>query len=321
MERATDQRMDQVTLGRTGLRVGVMGLGAGGHSRLGQSQGKSEADSIAVVRRALELGVNLIDTAEGYKTEPIIAKALKGVPRDAYVLSTKKGPRDKDRLLSAEEYRAGIDASLQRLEVDYIDIFHVHGVKVHEYPHVREELIPVLQQARDQGKIGWLGITESFGEDTTHQALETAIKDKVWDVMMIGFNLLNHSARHKLLPETQAQGVGTLCMFAVRRALSNPDALKELFDKLVASGEINLDGYNKDEPLDFLTAPGVAGSLTEAAYRYCRHEPGIDVVLSGTGSIEHLEENARALQMPPLPQEALDRVNKLFAGVTSVSGN
>ncbi len=104
--------MEQVTLGRTGLRVGVMGLGAGGHSRLGQSQGKSEADSIAVVRRALELGANLIDTAEAYGTEPIVGKALAEVPRDAYVLSTKKGPRNKDRLLNADEYRAGVDAGL-----------------------------------------------------------------------------------------------------------------------------------------------------------------------------------------------------------------
>jgi aryl-alcohol dehydrogenase-like predicted oxidoreductase len=313
--------MQQVTLGRTGLRVGVMGLGAGGHSRLGQSQGKSEADSIAVVRRALELGANLIDTAEGYRTEPLIGKALEGVPRDSYVLSTKKGPRTKERLISGEEYRAGIDTGLQRLGLDYIDILHVHGVLPHEYTHVRQEILPVLQQLRDQGKVRWLGITENFSSDTTHQTLTAAIKDNVWDVMMIGFNMLNHSARHKLLPATQAQGVGTLCMFAVRRALSKPEALKEVLDQLEAKGEIDLAGYNKENALDFLTEPGVAESLTEAAYRYCRHEPGIDVVLSGTGSIDHLEKNAEALQQPPLPQPALDRVNKLFARVDSVSGN
>jgi predicted aldo/keto reductase-like oxidoreductase len=110
-------------------------------------------------------------------------------------------------------------------------------------------------------------------------------------------------------------------MFAVRRALSNPNALKELLDQLVAKGEIDLTGYNKVAPLDFVTAPGVAQSLAQAAYRYCRHEPGIDVVLSGTGNIAHLEENARSLQMPPLPADALARINSLFAGVESVSGN
>jgi aryl-alcohol dehydrogenase-like predicted oxidoreductase len=313
--------MQQVTLGRTGLRVGVMGLGAGGHSRLGQSQGKSEADSIAVVRRALELGANLIDTAEAYRTEPIVGKALVGVPRDSYVLSTKKGPRDKDRLISGKEYRNAVDAGLQRLRLDYVDILHVHGVMPHEYTHVRDELVPVLLQLRDQGKIRWLGITENFSGDSTHKTLVAALQDKVWDVMMVGFNLLNHSARQRVLPLTQAQGIGTLCMFAVRRALSNAGALKELVAQLAANGEIDLTGYNADAPLDFLTAAGVATSLTEAAYRYCRHEPGMDVILSGTGSIAHLEDNARALQLPPLPQEALDRVNKLFAGVDSVSGN
>ncbi len=313
--------MDQVTLGRTGLRVGVMGLGSGGHSRLGQSQGKSEAESIAVVRRALELGVNLIDTAEAYKTEPIVGKALAGVPRDSYVLSTKKGPRVGDKMISAADYRAGVEACLQRLGHEYVDIFHVHGVHAHEYDHVRNELVPVLLQMRDEGKIRWLGITENFSSDSTHKTLIAALKDKVWDVMMVGFNLLNHSARHTVFPETQAQGIGTLCMFAVRRALSRPDALKEVIDQLAANGEIDLTGYNKDAPLDFLTAPGVASSLTEAAYRFCRYEPGMDVVLSGTGSIAHLEDNARALNLPPLPQDALDRVNKLFAGVDSVSGN
>jgi aryl-alcohol dehydrogenase-like predicted oxidoreductase len=298
-----------------------MGLGAGGHSRLGQTQGKSEAESIAVVRRALELGANLIDTAEAYRTEPIVGKALVGVARDSYVLSTKKGPRDGKRLIGGDEYRAAVEAGFQRLGLDYIDIFHVHGVHAHEYTHVRDEIVPVLLQLRDEGKIGWLGITENFSGETTHQMLRMALQDKVWDVMMVGFNLLNHSARHTVFPETQAQGIGTLCMFAVRRALSNADALKELFDKLVANGEIDLAGYNKDQPLDFLTEPGVAASLTEAAYRFCRHEPGMDVVLSGTGSIAHLEENARSLQMPPLPQHVLDRVNKLFAGVESVSGN
>jgi aryl-alcohol dehydrogenase-like predicted oxidoreductase len=300
-----------------------MGLGAGGHSRLGQSQGKSEAESIAVVRRALEVGANLVDTAEAYKTEAIVGKALVGVPRDAYVLSTKKSPREGDRLLSGAEYRAGVDAGLQRLGLEYVDIFHVHGVKPHEYAHVRAELVPVLLQLRAAGKIRWIGITENFTTETRHEMLQMALQDAqdVWDVMMVGFNLLNHSARHTVFPITQARRIGTLCMFAVRRALSNADALQELLTGLATRGEINLDGYNPTAPLDFLTAPGVATSITEAAYRFCRHEPGIDVVLSGTGSVAHLEENARTLQLPPLPQAALARINQLFAGVESVSGN
>ncbi|MBN1460544.1 MAG: aldo/keto reductase, partial [Armatimonadetes bacterium] len=66
--------MDYTTLGRTGLRVSVMGLGAGGHSRLGQSYGNTEVESEEVVRRALDLGVNFFDTAEAYDTEEILGR-------------------------------------------------------------------------------------------------------------------------------------------------------------------------------------------------------------------------------------------------------
>lgn len=313
--------MDKVILGRTGVEVGVMGLGAGGHSRLGQRSGKSEAESAAVVRRAIDLGANLIDTAEAYGTESIVGMGLAGVPRDAYVLSTKKSPRIKGELITAADVFTGLDASLSRLGLDHVDIYHIHGVKASDYPYVREELVPALVRLRELGKIRWLGITESFSEDTTHAMLAQALQDDIWDVMMVGFNLLNHSARDRVFPITRQKNIGVLCMFAVRRALVDPASARELIQELAAAGEVDLTGYNPDHPLDFLTAPGVAGSLSEAAYRYCRHEPGIHVVLSGTGSLDHLEENARALQLPPLPPAAQARVDQLFAGVDSASGN
>ena len=82
--------MEYTTLGRSGLHVSIAGLGCGGHSRLGTKTGKSEQESIAVVRQALDLGINLIDTAEAYGTEAIVGKALQGVPRDQVVIATKK---------------------------------------------------------------------------------------------------------------------------------------------------------------------------------------------------------------------------------------
>lgn len=81
--------MEYTSLGNTGLRVSVAGLGCGGFSRLGQGTGSSGAESIAIVRQALDLGVNFIDTAAGYRTESIVGQALEDVDRDAVVLSTK----------------------------------------------------------------------------------------------------------------------------------------------------------------------------------------------------------------------------------------
>ena len=81
--------MEYVTLGRTGLEVSVAGLGCGGFSRLGLGTGKSEAEAVALVHQAFDLGVNLFDTAAVYGTEEVLGKALKGLPRDRVVIATK----------------------------------------------------------------------------------------------------------------------------------------------------------------------------------------------------------------------------------------
>ena len=81
--------MEYTMLGNTGLRVGVAGLGCGGFSQLGLAQGKSEADAIAIIRQALELGVNLFDTAAAYGTEEVLGKAIKSARREDVVICTK----------------------------------------------------------------------------------------------------------------------------------------------------------------------------------------------------------------------------------------
>ena len=81
--------MEYTTLGRTGLRVSVAGLGCGGFSRLGLGTGGSEADAVGIIRLALDLGVNLFDTAAIYGTEPVLGKGLHGVPREKVVICTK----------------------------------------------------------------------------------------------------------------------------------------------------------------------------------------------------------------------------------------
>jgi len=80
------------TFGRTGLKVSAAGLGGGGFSRLGLAKGKSEAEVIALIRLALDLGVNIIDTAASYGTEAVIGRAINSVPRDSLVITTKASP-------------------------------------------------------------------------------------------------------------------------------------------------------------------------------------------------------------------------------------
>src|SRR5580765_6684196 len=91
--------MDYTTLGRTGLKVSVAGLGCGGPSRLGlKDKSRNERDVIAHVRGAIDLGINFFDTAEWYGTEAVVGKGIDGVARDRLVISTKKNivPEDHD---------------------------------------------------------------------------------------------------------------------------------------------------------------------------------------------------------------------------------
>ena len=318
--------MQTTTLGRTGLIVSRAGLGCGGHAQLGQSYGHSIAQSVALVHAALDTGANFIDTAASYKTEEIVGRAING-RRDKVVLSTKLGIVQPDtsplgqNFLHADEFCRLVEGNLERLGTDYIDILHLHGVMADQYEYCVNEIVPALFRLRDQGKIRFIGLTERFIHDTNHTMLGHALEDDFWDVVMTGFNMINPSARRSVLIKTREKNIGTLIMFAVRRSLSDVEATSEIIAELRKNGQINLSDYDDPNPLAFLVDPRIASSVIEAAYRFCRHEPGTDVVLSGTGSLEHLCENFVALQMPPLPEAVQARLNSLFGRVDSVSGN
>ncbi|SRR5713226_5705186 len=313
--------MEYVALGRTGVKVSVAGLGCGGPSRLGLRDNKSEKECIALIRQALDLGVNLLDTAEVYGTEEIVGKAIAAVPREKIVLSTKKAFPLPDSADPAKEVRKGFEQSLKRLKTDYIDIYHVHGVEPQQYADACA-LLPTLVKLREEGKIRFLGITEAFVEDTTHRMLQQALKkDDHWDVIMAGFNMLNQSARKAVLPLTRERNIGVLVMFAVRKALSKPARLKEVWADLAEKDLVDRNACNPQAPLDFLLRDGKASTIVDAAYRFCRHEPGVHVVLTGTGSADHLKANIESLTKAPLPAAVTARLKEIFARVDSVTGN
>lgn len=313
--------MDYTTLGRTDLRVSRMGLGCGGPSRLGLTTGAGEIEAERVVREALALGVNFIDTAESYGTEEVVGRAIRGTPRDQVVLSTKAGVHWKDRRCTPSEMKERVEASLRRLGTDRVEVFHLHGVSMDDYDYARDVLMPALRELQTDGKVQFIGITEAFGPDPGHRMLSRAVQDACWDAMMVGYNVLNQSARDRVLAVTRPNRIGTLCMFAVRRALSRSETLREVIVDLSPRGKIDAADFDPADPLGFVVTEGGAASVTDAAYRFCRWEAGLDVILSGTSSIAHLRENAASLERPALPEPVVARLRQLFARVDCVSGN
>ena len=303
------------------MKASVAGLGCGGPSRLGLRNNKAEKEAIALVRQALDMGVNLLDTAEVYGTEEIVGKAIGAVPRDKIIISTKKKFPLDDPSDPAGEVRKSLEQSLRRLRTDYIDIYHAHGVEPQDYAYASTKLLPVLLKMREEGKIRFIGISEAFVEDPAHSMLQQALDNNHWDVVMAGFSILNQSARNKVWAKTLKANVGTLVMFAVRKALSRPERLREVWAELVKKSLVNRDACNPEEPLDFLLRDGKASTIVDAAYRFCRYEPGVHVVLSGTGSSDHLKANIESLTKPPLPEPVTAKLKELFARVDYLTGN
>jgi aryl-alcohol dehydrogenase-like predicted oxidoreductase len=304
--------MHTTTLGRTGLRVSVAGLGTGGFSRLGLKTGKSEEESARLLLEAVDLGVNFIDTAPSYGTEGVVGRALKSVPRDKVVIATKSAVNRNGEWWSGERVVASLDNSLRVMGTDYVDVFNLHGVETHEYDHALNVVAPALAEQKAKGKIRHIGITENPIEDHSNAMLKRAVRDPVWEVFMVGFHMLHQGARQNVFSATRAQGIGTLLMFAVRSIFADPPRVAREMRALADKGLIDKALVDLDDPLGFLIHAGGAANMTEAAYRYARHEPGVDVVLFGTGDAGHLKANIAALEKPPLPAADREKLAALF---------
>ena len=310
--------MQYTTLGKTGLQVSVAGLGCGGYSRLGQSTGRSEAQSIALVQQAIDQGINFIDTARNYRTEALVGKALKGRNRDELVISTKTTLADDTGQKCSAQVVRELEASLQKMDLTFVDVFHLHGVQPSVYDHAVDAIVPVLLREQEKGKFRFLGITEVPPKDPHHETLEQAVQQDCFDVVMVAFHLLHQSAREKIFKHTLAKGIGVLNMFAVRLLFSKPGRLNHVVTQLINEGKLPAWLAEREHPLGFLIRSGGACTIIDAAYRYCRHEPGTDVILFGTGNPTHLQSNINSILGGPLPASDLQRIEGLFGALVDV---
>lgn len=311
--------MEYTILGRTGLKVSVAGLGCGGNSKLGLGTGHSAAHGADIVRRALDLGINLIDTAQYYGTEHVVGAAIEGRARDSVVISTKhKVSLTSGTIFTIAEILAGLDRSLRALKTDHVDVFCLHTVLPGEYDRVMAEIVPPLLREKEKGKFRFLGITEFAGRDPRHDTLARALQADCFDVMMVAFHMLNQNARQRVFPLTRAKNIGTLLMFAVRAIFSVPGRLQQDIAELAAAGKVPKWLADKKNPLDFLLHEQGARDIIEAAYRYARHEPGANVVLFGTGNPDHIAPNIKAILQPPLPAADAQKIAELFGALEGV---
>lgn len=152
-------------IGKTGLKVSNLSFGAS--SLGGVFHNIREAEGIEAVFTAIEKGMNFIDVSPyygHYKAETVLGKALKDIPRDKYILSTKVGRYGKDGVntwdYSAQRATESVYESMERLHIDYIDLINVHDIEFADLNQIVNETLPALVALREKGVVGHVGITD-----------------------------------------------------------------------------------------------------------------------------------------------------------------
>jgi L-galactose dehydrogenase/L-glyceraldehyde 3-phosphate reductase len=328
--------MEQRTLGRTGLRVSALGFGCGDVG--GLIVRGTAAERERAVARAHAAGINYFDTASSYgggESEKNLGLTLKTLGlRPQVGTKFRVDPADGD---TAGQITRSLEASLQRLGMDRVDLLQLHNLIVREdgqpapgrgltARRVLDEVVPALARLREQGKIRFAGITALGDTAAVHSVLEAG----VIDTAQVCLNLLNPSAAvavpagfpaqdfGRLLDRARQRGVGAINIRVLAGgALSGTEQRHALAMPRVAPIASGPD-YAADVALAARLRPvvdkGYAEDLMEASIRFALASPAMSTVLVGYSTLEHLERAITVVERGPLPAPALALLDELWAG-------
>lgn len=306
-------------LGRTGVQVSPFALGAMMFSSFGNSD-QNEVD--AMVGRALDTGINYIDTADAYgESEEMLGRALKG-RRDEVILATKFGRAIDDdvnhRGGSRRWVTAAVENSLRRLQTDHLDVFQLHRPD----PNTDiEETLSALTDLVRSGKVRLIGTSDMPASDiveaqwvSQHRGLEP------FRVEQPHYSLLDRSIEREVLPVAQRYGMGTVIWSPlasgmltgrVRRGQDSDLRRTQLFAAL-------RDERRIDAVEEFIALADEANvSLTHLALAFVIAHPGVTAALIGPRTMEQLEDSLAALEVT-LSDELLDRIDAIVAPGTGI---
>jgi aryl-alcohol dehydrogenase-like predicted oxidoreductase len=279
-------------LGKTGLSVSALGLGAG---RIGGPE-TSEADVDRLVGGALDAGVTLIDTARSYGlSEERLGRALAG-RRERVVLSTKVGygvPGVPD--WTARSVTDGVDAALLRLRTDRLEVAHLHSCELAVLE--RNGVAEALRSAVQAGKVR---VSAYSGEG---DALLWAVRSGLFGAVQCSVSVVDQAALDDAVAQAAARGVGVLG----KRALGNAPWR---FDARPPEPDV-AEAWDRFRAL----RPDAGGLGWPALFtRFAAFAPGVSAVLVGTASLAHLREAAGAVEQGPLDPARLASLRGAFAG-------
>jgi len=280
--------MEYRKLGKTGLEVSILSFGA---SSLGSVFRPIDDDEgIRALHVALDLGVNLIDCSPFYgitTAERVLGKALRGVPRDKYVLATKVGRYGEEEFdFSAERVTASVDESLGRLGLEHIDIIQCHDIEYASLDQIVDETIPALRRVQETGKARFVGIT-GFP-----LAIYPAIMDRIEvdTILSYAHYSLNDTTLAGLIPYLREKDVGIIGASPLSMGLltnrGTPDwhpATDEIKAGCAAAA-----AFCREQGLD----------IAQLAVQFSLRNPDIHSTLIGTANPDNMRRNVEWLDAP-----------------------
>ena len=295
-------------LGQTELQVPILSFGA---SSLGaEFRSVTLDEAIGSVRVALDCGLNLIDTSPFYgrgMSEVLLGIALKGVPRESYLLSTKLGRYDLQHFdFSARRVAESVDVSLHRLGTDHLDIVHCHDIEFVPMQQIVDETLPALRKIQQAGKVRYIGIS-GYPMKIFRFILEQTNVDCVLSYNQ--YTLQNTRFADEIVPLLKAKQVGVMNAgpFSAR-LLTNaplPAWLKEPEEVKAAARRAAAHCASK----------GV--DIAKLALQFSLENPDIATTVSGSANPENIRKWATWAK-EPLDRELLEAVQAIFAPVKNI---
>lgn len=299
--------MEYREIGKTGMKVSNVSFGAS--SLGGVFHPLKEENGLKAVYTALDNGINFIDVSPYYghlKAETVLGKALKNVERNRYYLSTKVGRYGKNGVnywdYSPEKTTKSVFESMERLNVDYVDLINIHDIEFSDLEQVCQETLPALVKLRDKGIVRHIGIT-NLNLRHFKYVIDHVPAGTVESILSFCHYTLNDDSLTDYLDYFESKGIGIINASPYSMGLLTergvpdwhpaPEALKRLAQKAI----------------DFCKSRGI--SIEQLAVSFSSQNPRIATTLFSTTNPENVLKTIRYANTP-LDKELLQAVQDIF---------
>lgn len=301
--------MEKRQLGSSDLYVSEIGLGC-------MSLGTDAVTAEAVIKTALEEGINYFDTADLYdfgENEKIVGQALKGV-REQVIIATKAGNRwteAKDSWTwdpSKAHIKEAAKQSLKRLNTDYIDLYQLHGGTIKDNI---DETVEAFEELKSEGYIRYYGISS-----IRPNVIREYVNKSHIDSAMMQYSMLDRRPEEEVLPLLNENGISVVTRGTVAKGMLSDQLLEKASESVKENGYLEYSYKELQEVLPLLKEKlANSRSLAEVAIQYNLAHPAVASVVAGASSAQQIKENARASRSNSLTAEEI----KLIQSITKAN--